>query len=120
MNASRNTALGRRGEQQACDFLVARGQTVLDRNWRSGHRELDVVTLDETGVHFVEVKDRSAEPYLDGSVDERKQRHIVSAARHYLSAHSALQQMDAFFDVVLIVDGQEPQYYPQAFIPIFV
>ena len=120
MNALQNTTLGRRGEQQACDLLVARGQTVLDRNWRSGHRELDLITLDGQGVHFVEVKDRSAAPYLDGSVTGPKQRNMVAAARHYLTSHKALQGLEAFFDVVLIVDGQQPQYYPQAFIPYFM
>ena len=120
MNAMQNTMLGRRGEQQACNLLVARGQTVLDRNWRSGHRELDLITLDGQGVHFVEVKDRSAAPYLDGSVTGPKQRNMVAAARHYLASHSALREMEAFFDVVLIVDGRQPEYYPQAFIPYFM
>ncbi|MBP5538576.1 MAG: YraN family protein [Bacteroidales bacterium] len=120
MNASHQSALGRRGEQQACDLLVAKGQTVLERNWRSGHRELDLITLDPAGVHFVEVKDRTDEKFLAGSVDERKQRNIVSAARHYLASHAALRELEAFFDVVLIVDGQQPRYYPQAFIPYFV
>lgn len=120
MNTSKQSVLGRRGEQQACDLLVAKGQTVLERNWRSGHRELDLITLDPAGVHFVEVKDRTDEKFLVGSIDERKQRNVVSAARHYLSSHAALREMEAFFDVVLIVDGQQPQYYPQAFIPIFV
>ncbi|MBO7511302.1 MAG: YraN family protein [Bacteroidales bacterium] len=120
MSATQNTMLGRRGEQQACDLLVAGGQTILERNWRSGHRELDLITLDAAGVHFVEVKDRTDENFLAGSVDARKQRNMVSAARHYLASHAALREMEAFFDVVLIVDGRQPEYYPQAFIPYFV
>lgn len=120
MNAAEKSALGRRGEQLACDFLTARGQAVLDRNWRSGHRELDLVTIDREGLHFVEVKDRTREMFLEGSIDGRKQRNMVAAARQYLAVHPALRQSDAFFDVILIVDGRQPDYYPQAFIPLYL
>ncbi|MCR4564707.1 MAG: YraN family protein [Bacteroidales bacterium] len=120
MSVSDKQALGRRGEQQACDLLVAKGQTVLERNWRGGHHELDLITLDRQGLHFVEVKDRRAADFLEGSVDARKQRNMVAAARRYLAAHSDLRSLETFFDVVLIVDGQVPDYYPQAFIPLYL
>ena len=109
--------LGRRGEQQACDYLVSLGHTVLSRNWRAGHCELDIVTLCGDGVHFVEVKDRRCDRYLDGSVDERKQRHLATAARRYMALHRQLCEMESFFDVILIVDGSSLEYIPQAFFP---
>ena len=34
---------GMRGETVACDYLVREGYTIVDRNWRAGHCELDVV-----------------------------------------------------------------------------
>ena len=113
------TELGRRGEQQACDFLVARGHTILERNWRGGHCELDIISLDSSGVHFVEVKNRRQGTYLDGSVNLRKQKHLVSAARRYLSGRRQLEGLELFFDVVFIVEGESIDYYPQAFIPLY-
>ena len=53
-------ALGKHGEDDVCQFLIERGHTILDRNWRSGHLEIDIVTLAPDGIHFVEVKSRVA------------------------------------------------------------
>ena len=50
--------LGRLGEDIACDWLSAHGHTVLRRNYRSGHLEIDIVSIDKDGIHFVEVKTR--------------------------------------------------------------
>ena len=38
--------IGRVAEDMACEFLMRRGHTILGRNWRSGHLELDVISLD--------------------------------------------------------------------------
>ena len=51
--------LGRRGERLAEEHLVARGATVLDRNWRCALGEIDLVVRDGEALVFVEVKTRS-------------------------------------------------------------
>ena len=43
-------ALGELGEQLSCDFLVANGHRILERNWRSGHLEIDIISEDGNGV----------------------------------------------------------------------
>lgn len=111
--------LGRKGEQQACDYLAAQGQTILERNWRAGHCELDIISLDRAGVHFVEVKNRRRECFLEGSIGPRKQSHLVTAARRYLALNRHLEGLEVFFDVIFIVEGDSIDYYPQAFIPLY-
>ena len=56
-------AIGRFGERVAERRLVEAGMRVLDRNWRCGEGELDLV-LDDAGVLVVcEVKTRSSVAY---------------------------------------------------------
>ncbi len=52
--------LGSRGENIAERYLVRRGLTLLDRNWRCPQGEIDLVLRDGDEVVFVEVKTRSS------------------------------------------------------------
>lgn len=123
MQESGKKALGRLGEEMACDFLQSRGQRILQRNWRCGHLEIDIISEAPDGLHFVEVKACTTPLVIDPheKVDPRKQQRISSAALSYLNARGSDQEV--FFDVVSIVfDGARAdlQYFPQAWIPIYV
>ena len=78
---------GRRGEDEACMYLVSQGHTILERNWRCGHLEIDVITLAGDGIHFVEVKSRMVpvQGRPEEAVNAAKQRKIVAAARRYMA-----------------------------------
>lgn len=54
--------LGRRGEEIAVGVLTADGYRVLDRNWRCGQGEIDIIAVDgrDGETVFVEVKTRSS------------------------------------------------------------
>ena len=115
--------LGRTGEQRACDYLLSRGHRILDRNWRGGHLEVDIVSEASDGIHFVEVKARTApvQSEVADQVPLLKQKRISAAALRYLNSQS-LQGQEVFFDVISVVfDGPEIQidYFPQAWIPMY-
>ena len=124
MNVLRTSKLGELGEQMACDFLETRGQQILDRNWRAGHLEIDIVSQAPDGLHFVEVKTRKAPvtSTVTEQVNPLKQKRISAAALRYLNAKHLYGQ-EVFFDIVSVtVEQQETrvQYFPQAWIPIYV
>ena len=118
--------IGRMGEDLACEYLVRRGHTVIERNWRSGHLEIDIVTLDPEGLHFVEVKSRVAPAAAapETNVGYYKQKKIVEAARRYLHTEKKylrLTQYEVFFDVFSVIfegNDVEVNYFPQAYIPL--
>ena len=57
--------VGRFGEDVAVAHLKAAGLTVLDRSWRCGDGELDIVVRDGPTLVFVEVKTRSTSAFGD-------------------------------------------------------
>ena len=113
---------GQRGENVAAAWLEARGFRLLARNWRSGHKELDLVVESERAVHIVEVKTLTP-PLLSlpaEKVDAAKQARLAAAARRFL-AENRLDREVQFDIIAVVLDGDEPQveYIPEAFYPIF-
>ena len=58
---SQRSQLGNRGEQLAAQYLVQRGYTLIARNWRCAHGEIDIVALADSSIVFVEVRTRRAD-----------------------------------------------------------
>lgn len=116
---------GKFGEDMAADYLEGKGFTILARNWRSGHYELDIVAVDDDGIHFVEVRTRiNPEIIPQETVNSAKQRKVVEAAKRFLreEAYRRFSDFEAFFDVVGVTlsnDGTDLEYIPQAFIPMY-
>ena len=55
---------GEKGERLALEYLLKRGYTLRAKNYRVGHREIDLILEDREGVIvFVEVKARSSLRY---------------------------------------------------------
>lgn len=48
------------GENAACDYLLKKGYKILERNFRKGYGEIDIIALDKKTLVFVEVKTRSS------------------------------------------------------------
>jgi putative endonuclease len=124
MNVLHTSRIGQAGEQMACDFLETQGHQILDRNWRTGHLELDIISEAPDGLHFVEVKARTA-PVTTTVLDQVnvvKQKRISAAAGQYLNKKH-MEGKEVFFDVVSVLfDGDETvvRYFPKAWIPMYV
>jgi len=119
--------LGQLGEEIACSFLTGKGHIILERNWRAGHLEIDIISFDPDGIHFVEVKTRQkniqAPPQTN--VDHSKQRRITMAAQRFLNTRKGLPygNHECHFDIVAVTlgDGKERiEWFPQAYIPIYI
>ncbi len=94
------------GESEATKMLEKKGFRILERNWRMGHLEVDLIAENKKEIVFVEVKARTC--ILNGkmpeeNVDEIKMRRITAAANAYLKYHKIEKQPR--FDVVgILVD----------------
>lgn len=94
--------LGSQYERIAEKILVHEGYTVLDRNFRTSHAEIDLIARDGVYLVFVEVKYRRDEsfggPLLAVTVD--KQKRICQAADIYLMLHHLPYTTPVRFDVI--------------------
>ena len=86
--------IGNFGERMAVRYLRLRGYTVKERNWRSGHLEIDVIAANLFTIAFVEVKARTytkdtldTAPPPGNAVKSEKQRLTRKAAKDYLWQH---------------------------------
>lgn len=99
---------GARGEERAAEYLRGRGWTILARNVRSRHGEVDLVAARGETVAFVEVKAWRVlgEADLEQAIGRRKQRRIGEAARLFLARRPDLAARRLRFDVVFL--GEDP------------
>lgn len=103
-------AVGRYGERVAAEHLVSSGLAILDRNWRCGDGELDIVARDGDALVFVEVKTRSSTAFGDPAeaVSAVKAARIRRLAMLWLEANRALPaaaRRQLRFDVVSVLRG---------------
>ncbi len=127
--------VGRKGEELACQYLMNQGHGILKRNWRTGHLEVDIISFDKNGIHFVEVKTRVSPVMADPeeSVRKDKQRKIAQAAGRFMRLLEEgkvsdcedwkLGEMEIHLDVIAVIFEGERQiirYHEDAYFPIFV
>ena len=119
--------IGQRGEEEACAWLVGEGHKIMRRNWRTGHLELDIITLKGHVLHVIEVKTRSGGAALppEVNVNQDKRRRMVSAAQAFLKSDDRRlvpADLEIWLDVLTVI-FEEPapriEYFPQAFIPMY-
>jgi putative endonuclease len=101
------TELGRRAEARATEYLESWGLELLERNFRCRGGEIDLVMSDGDVLVLVEVRSRSSAKFggAAASVDPRKQRRLVLAARTLLAMRPRYSRMRARFDVIAFEAG---------------
>ena len=104
--------LGIEGEALAEKWLVRNGYTVLHRNWKIGHYEIDIIAEKKGTLHIVEVKTRWASPFgfPEDNVTKKKFSFLKKAAHAFLQ----LNPYDWIqYDILAITfyKDREPEYF---------
>jgi putative endonuclease len=120
INMAGHNITGARGEVLAGEFLETLGYEVLERNWRHGRHELDIVARTERELVIVEVKTRSSDQYGQPleAVKGGKRNKMFQAANAYVQATN--MDLALRFDIIsVILHPQKPyiHHIPDAFYP---
>ena len=95
---------GSAGENLAAQFLQERGYEIVERNYRFGRGEMDIIAKEGQDLVFIEVKARHSGMYGDPveSITQAKEAQLRRVAEGYLFDHQ-IEEQSCRFDVVTIV-----------------
>lgn len=118
--------LGKWGEDEAALYYEDRGYEILERDWKVGKRDIDLIALteDKDTLVFVEVKTRQnndlQEP--EEAVDVKKMRNLAIAANAYVKLHGL--DMDVCFDIISVIGKcscvESIECFEDAFNPLLI
>ncbi len=102
--------IGDKGEDFAINILKSKGYEILERNYRYKRAEIDIITLHNNLLIFVEVKALHSfeHGYPEERVNQSKINKIMEAAENYIYAIN--WQKDIRFDI-LSINLNEPDAY---------
>ena len=113
--------IGQIGEDAAVNYLISQGYSILERNWRCGHLELDIVALDGDFLAIVEVKTREVNSLLspNDAITKSKQNNLIGAANGYVRRNRRHEEVR--FDIVSVIhhngEVQDVELIKYAFYP---
>ena len=99
---------GALGEAAAVDYLRRNGFMIVERNYRIGRSEVDIIAQRYDELHFVEVKTRKAGSMTapEEALTEQKLRALRRAASAYMAQHRSM--LEPRFSLIAIdVVGNE-------------
>lgn len=88
--------VAKEGEDLAVDYLLKKGYKILDRNFRKGYGELDIIAIDPTTktLVFIEVKTRTSDSFGSPleSITSWKLKTLIKTAQFYKITHRGLPE----------------------------
>ncbi|SDY91920.1 YraN family protein [Tindallia californiensis] len=96
-------SIGKQGEAKAKSYLLEKGYSILNENFRTKLGEIDIVIADKDSIVFVEVKSRRTGKYglPREAITSYKQSKIRKVALLYIKKYK-LEKRKVRFDVVEI------------------
>lgn len=90
------------GEELAAAYLRDKGYAILARDWRSKHRDIDIIAQDGETTVFVEVKTRKSRDLSDplDAIGYQKRNNLRHAIQHYINYRNITNYR---FDVISII-----------------
>jgi len=115
-----NTQKGNEGEEIARAHLLKMGYTILEKNWRHKHLEIDIIASINRTLVIVEVKLRANAFF--GNPEEfvtiSKQKKLIKAADFYIKENNI--NWETRFDIIAIIQNTSVlrvEHFEGAFYP---
>ncbi len=104
---------GSSGEDMAAKYFVEKGYTILHRNWRHSHWEVDIIASANNRLHFIEVKTRRSKTFghPEDDVGRKKIINLINVAEEFTNLNPQWKLIQ--FDVISISieKNKEPVFF---------
>ncbi len=86
--------IAQKGENIAVAHLQKNGYSIIERNFRKGYGEIDIVALEKDTLVFIEVKTRTSTQFGSPleAITPWKLRTLIKTAQFYKLTHSKLPE----------------------------
>lgn len=101
--ASTTKTTGDRAENEAENYLLRNGHTILRRNWKTKYCEIDIVSQKENILYFAEVKYRKTDAQGGGiaAITKKKLNQMKFAAEYFVRVQN-ITDMDMLLAVITV------------------
>lgn len=104
---------GKKGESLAAAYLQQQGYSILHRNWRHSHYEIDIIAVKADILHFIEVKTRRTATfgYPEESVSRKKFQCLQNAAVAFQYRHPGWKRIQYNILSITLLKNKPPEYF---------
>ena len=105
---------GNRGEERAASYLISKGFSIIERNWRTKGGEIDIIAYKNDILVFVEVKTlpNGTMDMIQRELNYQKRQRIIKTSKRFLLNHRQYSNSYVRYDVIVIdMPGIEPVYH---------
>jgi putative endonuclease len=108
-----NQQKGKKGEELASEWLLAKGYTILYRNWRHARFEIDIIATRDQALHFIEVKSRTSSKFgnPEDQVNKKKLRHMIDAGVEFIYQNPGWKKIRFDILAIKLFKDRVPEFY---------
>ncbi len=111
---------GAYAEDQAYQFLIKKGLSLMKRNYFCKSGEIDLIMKDKNYIVFVEVRYRKDNAFGQAaiSIGYQKQQRLIKTAQHYLLCTHQYDKFPCRFDALLLslsIESPQIEWVKDAF-----
>ena len=110
---AKHNQTGIAGEALGAEFLSGKGFIIIEKNWRHGRSEVDIIAVKNKILHFIEVKTRRSKKFgmPEDQVGKKKIENLINAAEQYLFINPQWQRIQFDILAISIREKELPEYF---------
>lgn len=97
------------GEKIAAQFLTKKGYKIIEKNFRKGYGEIDIIAIKDNTLVFVEVKTRTTSLYGGAmeAIAYHKLKSLMKTTQFYKILHPKLPESLRIDAILIDLDSQK-------------